>query len=80
MSHILYGTLDIASGTLPFIGAEFVKLHTAVITGAYIFGYKIKLSNRYIKLICTCVLYRNVILGNAVEFKLAYTDETSYSV
>ncbi len=80
MRHILYCAFYVASGLLPLTRAELVELYAAVISGTDVLRHHIQLSYGDIELVGACVLYGDIVLGNAVHFQLSYTDEPADTV
>ena len=62
LRHLTGGSLDSALGVLPFLGAEAVQLHAAVLLGTYIFRYKIELGHGDIQVVALGVLDHDIIL------------------
>ncbi len=78
--HILDGLADTLSCLLPFSGGKAVELYPLILPCTDIAGDKVKLCDRHIEHIRACILYGDIVLGNAVKLQLSYTLELPYAV
>ena len=72
VSHILDRLFYSGSGLCPLGGVELIELYNAVLLGADILGYKVKLGNRHKQHIRSGIAYLDIVLDNAVDVPLDY--------